>query len=77
MTHLSLGPNGGLVYCMEYLEKNLDWLRQKLQPLKDRYLLFDFPGQVGWSKSVLYIFKVFGIVKPARRGPPGKERTSV
>ncbi|KAK7116210.1 GPN-loop GTPase 2-like [Littorina saxatilis] len=46
MTHLNLGPNGGLIYCMEYLEKNLDWLRQKLAPLKDKYLIFDFPGQV-------------------------------
>ncbi|KAK1553702.1 hypothetical protein Q3G72_002320 [Acer saccharum] len=43
----SLGPNGGLVYCMDYLEKNVDWLESKLKPLvKDHYLLFDFPGQV-------------------------------
>ena len=46
MTHLMLGPNGSLIYCMEYLEKNLDWLRQSLAPLKDKYLIFDFPGQV-------------------------------
>lgn len=43
----SLGPNGGLIYCMDYLEKNVDWLLTKLKPLlKDHYLLFDFPGQV-------------------------------
>ncbi|CAH2068820.1 unnamed protein product [Thlaspi arvense] len=37
----------GLVYCMDYLEKNIDWLESKLKPfLKDHYLLFDFPGQV-------------------------------
>ncbi|GER52541.1 GPN-loop GTPase [Striga asiatica] len=43
----SLGPNGGLIYCMDYLEKNIDWLESKLKPLlKDHYLLFDFPGQV-------------------------------
>ncbi|GBG78431.1 hypothetical protein CBR_g26460 [Chara braunii] len=42
-----LGPNGGLVYCMDYLEKNMDWLKEKLQLIaKDHYLLFDFPGQV-------------------------------
>ncbi|OAY23039.1 hypothetical protein MANES_18G046900v8 [Manihot esculenta] len=36
-----------LVYCMDYLEKNIDWLQSKLEPLlKDHYLLFDFPGQV-------------------------------
>jgi GTPase SAR1 family protein len=32
---------------MDYLEKNIDWLKDKLEPLiKDHYLLFDFPGQV-------------------------------
>ncbi|KAL8059705.1 hypothetical protein ABFX02_03G104300 [Erythranthe guttata] len=47
MAEHSLGPNGGLVYCMDYLEKNIDWLESKLKPLlKDHYLLFDFPGQV-------------------------------
>ncbi|KAH7671076.1 GPN-loop GTPase protein [Dioscorea alata] len=47
MVEHSLGPNGGLVYCMDYLEKNIDWLESKLKPLvKDHYLLFDFPGQV-------------------------------
>ncbi|WCJ29243.1 GPN-loop GTPase QQT1 [Euphorbia peplus] len=47
MVQHSLGPNGGLVYCMDYLEKNIDWLQSKLVPLiKDHYLLFDFPGQV-------------------------------
>ncbi|KAK9828826.1 hypothetical protein WJX72_002276 [[Myrmecia] bisecta] len=45
---LKLGPNGGLIYCMDYLESNLDWLWDKLQPLeKDGYyFLFDCPGQV-------------------------------
>lgn len=47
MNEHSLGPNGGLLYCMEYIEKNIDWLQSKLAPLvKDHYLLFDFPGQV-------------------------------
>ncbi|KAK3029786.1 hypothetical protein RJ639_038228, partial [Escallonia herrerae] len=47
MIEHSLGPNGGLVYCMDYLEKNIDWLESKLEPLlKDHYFLFDFPGQV-------------------------------
>lgn len=27
MDSLKLGPNGGLIYCMEFLEKNLDWLK--------------------------------------------------
>nr|GMC98301.1 GPN-loop GTPase 2 [Ipomoea batatas] len=47
MVEHSLGPNGGLVYCMDYLEKNIDWLESKLKPLlKDHYFLFDLPGQV-------------------------------
>ncbi|KAG9443349.1 hypothetical protein H6P81_014689 [Aristolochia fimbriata] len=47
MVEHSLGPNGGLIYCMDYLEKNIDWLESKLEPLlNDHYLLFDFPGQV-------------------------------
>ncbi|XP_075516885.1 GPN-loop GTPase QQT1 [Primulina tabacum] len=47
MAEHSLGPNGGLIYCMDYLEKNIDWLESKLKPLlKDHYFLFDFPGQV-------------------------------
>lgn len=46
MEALRLGPNGGLLYCMEYLEANLDWLRAKLDPLRGHYFLFDCPGQV-------------------------------
>jgi len=48
MDLLQLGPNGGLIYCMEYLERNIDWLQQRLlsPDLKDHYLLFDCPGQV-------------------------------
>ena len=47
MTTFKLGPNGGLVYCMEYLEKNLDWLLAKIKTqLQGKYLLIDFPGQV-------------------------------
>ena len=45
---LGLGPNGGLVYCMEYVTANVDWLAAQLAPLlaSGTYLLFDCPGQV-------------------------------
>jgi len=45
---LRLGPNGGLVYAMEFLAKNLDWLAERLEPLEKAgaYFLFDLPGQV-------------------------------
>lgn len=46
MENLKLGPNGGLIYCIEYLEKNIDWLESKLKELKGHYFLFDCPGQV-------------------------------
>jgi len=41
-----LGPNGGMIYCMEYLEENMSWLFENLDALKTNYLLFDCPGQV-------------------------------
>ncbi|KAI9298484.1 hypothetical protein K502DRAFT_346069 [Neoconidiobolus thromboides FSU 785] len=46
MDEFQLGPNGGMVYCMEYLEKNIDWLINKLTKFEDSYFIFDFPGQV-------------------------------
>ncbi|KAL0075646.1 GPN-loop GTPase [Phycomyces blakesleeanus] len=46
MKDLELGPNGGIMFCLEYLLKNLDWLVEQLKPIKDHYILFDFPGQV-------------------------------
>lgn len=30
---VGLGPNGGLLYCIDHLSENLDWLDQQLQPL--------------------------------------------
>ncbi|CAK9826296.1 GPN-loop GTPase 2 [Anthophora retusa] len=46
MSHYELGPNGALVYCMEFLEANVNWLITKLLNLKDYYLIIDCPGQV-------------------------------
>lgn len=54
MDRLHLGPNGGLVYCIEFLATNLDWLLQKLRPFpKNHYFLFDCPGQVGANDEVI------------------------
>ncbi|KAL5716138.1 GPN-loop GTPase 3 [Ranunculus cassubicifolius] len=46
MEELNLGPNGGLMYCMEHLEENLDdWLTEELDNyLDDDYHVFDCPG---------------------------------
>lgn len=52
MDNLDLGPNGGMIYCMEYLEKNIAWLVAKLESTIKAstegaaYFLFDLPGQV-------------------------------
>ncbi|CDW52245.1 GPN loop GTPase 3 [Trichuris trichiura] len=43
---LCLGPNGGLVFCMEYLAQNLNWLEEELGEGDDDYFLFDCPGQL-------------------------------
>ncbi|KZT66638.1 hypothetical protein DAEQUDRAFT_767860 [Daedalea quercina L-15889] len=52
MTEHGLGPNGGMLYCMEYLEANFDWLEDRLRELgKDAYVLFDLPGQVELSTN--------------------------
>jgi len=47
MEEFGYGPNGGLVYCMEYLFQNIDWLREELENFaEDDYILFDCPGQI-------------------------------
>ncbi|TFK14028.1 adherens junction-associated protein 1 [Platysternon megacephalum] len=43
---LRFGPNGGLVFCMEYFAKNFDWLEDSLGHVEDDYILFDCPGQI-------------------------------
>ena len=52
MEEFELGPNGGLVYCMEYLLENFSWLENKLKLLDTQYVIFDCPGQV--STDVTY-----------------------
>ena len=60
MEDMKLGPNGGLIYCMQvwasnlgqtlyfqFLVENYSWLQEKLDCLEEgSYLLFDCPGQV-------------------------------
>lgn len=42
----ALGPNGGLVYCIEVLERNFTWLTDKLSTENCEYVIFDCPGQI-------------------------------
>jgi GTPase SAR1 family protein len=47
MEEMQLGPNGGLVFCMEYLANNLEWLKDRLDEYgEESYFLFDCPGQI-------------------------------
>ncbi|TPX47737.1 hypothetical protein SeLEV6574_g02478 [Synchytrium endobioticum] len=46
MGELKFGPNGGLIYCMEYLMNNLDWFEEELNEYDDDYLIVDCPGQI-------------------------------
>ncbi|CAH8561989.1 unnamed protein product [Schistosoma guineensis] len=43
---IRLGPNGGLIFCLEYLQQNLNWLDTALGDIDGDYLLFDCPGQI-------------------------------
>ena len=56
MEEYELGPNGSLLFCMEFLLKNINWLFERLKDYPgmivlfflsiDHYVLFDFAGQV-------------------------------
>jgi len=46
MQEFKYGPNGGLIFCMEYLMQNLDWLQDELADYEDDYLIIDCPGQI-------------------------------
>jgi GTPase SAR1 family protein len=40
------GPNGALVFCMEFLLDNMSWLEDQLGEDDDDYFIFDCPGQI-------------------------------
>ena len=47
MDEMKLGPNGGLMYAMQFVRTNLEWLDSKLSSVDlDTYLILDCPGQV-------------------------------
>lgn len=43
---MKFGPNGGLVFSMEFLLENTEWLQEALGDIEDDYILFDCPGQI-------------------------------
>lgn len=47
MANDELGPNGAVLYALEELEGNAEWLEEGLKKLgEEEYVLFDCPGQV-------------------------------
>jgi Conserved hypothetical ATP binding protein len=58
MEEFDLGPNGGLVYCMEYLLIHFSWLEERLKALGSQYILFDCPGQVSTIRVIIFILHV-------------------
>lgn len=40
-----LGPNGGILYALEELEHNFEWLEEGLKEFSEDYIIFDCPGQ--------------------------------
>lgn len=41
------------MYCMQFIEDNIDWLKERIAKLKGKYLIFDLPGKV----DILKIYK--------------------
>ncbi|EZG89688.1 ATP-binding protein [Gregarina niphandrodes] len=47
MEHFNFGPNGALMFSMEYLLKKLDWLEEIFDTFSDDdFILVDCPGQI-------------------------------
>jgi GPN-loop GTPase len=64
MEELGLGPNGGLIYCMEYLVNNLDWLQDHLDEFgDDEYLILDCPGQLELYSHIPLMRTIFDRMK--------------
>ncbi|AFP65227.1 purine nucleotide binding protein (nucleomorph) [Chroomonas mesostigmatica CCMP1168] len=46
MEEFLLGPNGALIFCLEYLMDNLSWFEKELSFSLEKDLIFDLPGQI-------------------------------
>ena len=47
MQKKKLGPNGALIYCMDYMLTKFDWLEDQVNSYGDNnYFLIDCPGQL-------------------------------
>jgi GTPase SAR1 family protein len=46
MEELEYGPNGGLIFCFDYLLENMDWFSEQIGEFEDDFLIIDCPGQI-------------------------------
>nr|UXY87663.1 purine nucleotide-binding protein [Cryptomonas curvata] len=46
MEEFYLGPNGALLFCMEYLMDNLEWLEYEINKSFEDHFILDLPGQI-------------------------------
>eukprot|EP01127_Copromyxa_protea_P010090 TRINITY_DN2429_c0_g1_i1.p1 TRINITY_DN2429_c0_g1~~TRINITY_DN2429_c0_g1_i1.p1 ORF type:complete len:273 (+),score=39.24 TRINITY_DN2429_c0_g1_i1:30-848(+) len=63
MEHLNFGPNGALVYCMEFLLQRSDWLMEQLGDYEDDYLIFDLPGQIELYSHISVMVKLIQLLQ--------------
>ncbi|CAG5095116.1 Similar to GPN3: GPN-loop GTPase 3 (Bos taurus) [Cotesia congregata] len=57
------GPNGGLIFCMEYLVENSQWLADELGDIDGDYIIFDCPGQLELYSHMSVIKKLIGMLE--------------
>jgi len=65
MEEMELGPNGGLIFCMEYLIDNIDWLIDELEQLgNEAYVIF----------VILLLFLCYGCTPNTHTHIPERKR---
>ncbi|GAA5872801.1 hypothetical protein JCM16303_006837 [Sporobolomyces ruberrimus] len=55
MTEFKLGPNGGMLYCLEYLEANLDWFEEEVDRVVEEALEEGRRKGRDWKKEEMYV----------------------
>jgi GTPase SAR1 family protein len=62
MEEMGLGPNGALLFCMDYLMDNLeDWLGSDLEEYQDEFLIIDCPGQIELYTHCTYMKRILNL----------------
>ncbi|KAA0148200.1 hypothetical protein FNF27_03144 [Cafeteria roenbergensis] len=64
MDELGMGPNGGLLYCMEYLAESIEWFQEILRNFgEDDYVLLDCPGQIELYSHIPVMRRVVDVLR--------------